>query len=314
MRSTAAALLAGVAFGAGLVGSAAVATANDALQQTAADPNAWAMNGRTYDNTRFSPLKQINTENVAASASPMPSSLARCGQRIHAARDRRHHVRLHLLGAKIRLCARCGDGRAKWKYEPDIPDDVLQFACCDVNSRGVTYADGKIFVGRLDGTLVGARRQDRQGTLDGRGGRLQAGLGDHLAAAGGEEQGHHRLRRRRIRRPRQPAGLRHQHRQAGLEDLDRAGPGRGRQRDLEGRFLAAWRRRRLAGRLLRRQDQHGVLGHQQSRPVERRRAQHRHRRLRQADQPVHRQHAGARCRYRQDQVARAGHPGRRLGL
>ena len=31
---------------------------------------------------------------------------------------------------------------------------MLQYACCDVNSRGVTYADGKIFVGRLDGKLV----------------------------------------------------------------------------------------------------------------------------------------------------------------
>ena len=35
-----------------------------------------------------------------------------------------------------------------------MPDDTLQYACCDVNSRGVSYADGKIFVGRLDGKLV----------------------------------------------------------------------------------------------------------------------------------------------------------------
>src|SRR6476660_1891733 len=39
-------------------------------------------------------------------------------------------------------------------WEPDIPDDVLQYACCDVNNRGVTFADGKIFVGRLDGKLT----------------------------------------------------------------------------------------------------------------------------------------------------------------
>jgi PQQ-dependent dehydrogenase (methanol/ethanol family) len=30
----------------------------------------------------------------------------------------------------------------------------LQYACCDVNNRGVTFADGKIFVGRLDGKLT----------------------------------------------------------------------------------------------------------------------------------------------------------------
>ena len=44
-------------------------------------------------------------------------------------------------------------GARKWTYEPEIPDDVLQYACCDVNNRGVTYADGKLFVGRLDGKL-----------------------------------------------------------------------------------------------------------------------------------------------------------------
>ncbi|MGY4573687.1 PQQ-dependent dehydrogenase, methanol/ethanol family [Bradyrhizobium sp. USDA 3256] len=45
-------------------------------------------------------------------------------------------------------------GSRKWTYEPDIPDDVLQYACCDVNNRGVSIADGKVFVGRLDGKLT----------------------------------------------------------------------------------------------------------------------------------------------------------------
>ena len=36
----------------------------------------------------------------------------------------------------------------------EIPEDVLQYACRDVNNRGVTFADGKIFVGRLDGKLT----------------------------------------------------------------------------------------------------------------------------------------------------------------
>ena len=30
---------------------------------------------------------------------------------------------------------------------------MLQYGCCDADNRGVTYADGKIFVGRLDGNL-----------------------------------------------------------------------------------------------------------------------------------------------------------------
>jgi PQQ-dependent dehydrogenase (methanol/ethanol family) len=45
-------------------------------------------------------------------------------------------------------------GQKKWQYQPDIPDDIMQYGCCDVVNRGVTYADGKIFVGRLDGFLA----------------------------------------------------------------------------------------------------------------------------------------------------------------
>jgi PQQ-dependent dehydrogenase (methanol/ethanol family) len=45
-------------------------------------------------------------------------------------------------------------GEVKWRYSPEIPKGVDQFACCDVNSRGVSYSDGKIFFGTLDARLI----------------------------------------------------------------------------------------------------------------------------------------------------------------
>ena len=48
--------------------------------------------------------------------------------------------------------ARTGDVR--WKYSPEMPKGVDQYACCDVNSRGVSYNDGKIFFGRLDAQVT----------------------------------------------------------------------------------------------------------------------------------------------------------------
>ncbi len=57
-------------------------------------------------------------------------------------------------GPKYVYALDAATGARKWTYEPEIPDDVLQYACCDVNNRGVSYADGKIFVGRLDGKLT----------------------------------------------------------------------------------------------------------------------------------------------------------------
>ena len=57
-------------------------------------------------------------------------------------------------GPKYVYAIDAATGARKWTWQPDIPDDVLQYACCDVNNRGVSYADGKIFVGRLDGKLT----------------------------------------------------------------------------------------------------------------------------------------------------------------
>src|SRR5204863_7186492 len=45
-------------------------------------------------------------------------------------------------------------GVVKWRYSPDVPSGIDQYACCDVNNRGVAFANGRVFVGRLDGALV----------------------------------------------------------------------------------------------------------------------------------------------------------------
>ena len=34
-----------------------------------------------------------------------------------------------------------GTGEVRWQYSPDIPKGIDQYACCDVNNRGVSYAD-----------------------------------------------------------------------------------------------------------------------------------------------------------------------------
>ena len=45
-------------------------------------------------------------------------------------------------------------GRKLWEYDPEIDGAVARLACCDVVNRGVAYANGKVFVGVLDGRLV----------------------------------------------------------------------------------------------------------------------------------------------------------------
>ena len=38
------------------------------------------------------------------------------------------------------------NGRVIWKHEPKQDPSVIPVMCCDTVNRGVTYADGKIFV------------------------------------------------------------------------------------------------------------------------------------------------------------------------
>jgi PQQ-dependent dehydrogenase (methanol/ethanol family) len=138
----------------------AAARADDALDKAAVSPDGWAMYGRGYDNTRYSPLDQINAGNVGqlklawslqlGSLRSNESSPIVIGDTLYVSTS---------WGPRYVYAVDAKTGVRKWTYEPEIPDDVLQYACCDVNSRGVTYGDGKIFVGRLDGKLAAVDAQ-----------------------------------------------------------------------------------------------------------------------------------------------------------
>ncbi len=138
-----------------LTGLAGAARADEALDKAAADPNSWSMYGRGYDNTRCSPLNQITPENIGQ------MKLAYSFQLGPLRSDESSPIVIGdtmdvptSWGPRYVYALNAATGQRKWTYEPEIPDDVLQLACCDVNSRGVSFADRKIFVGRLDGKLA----------------------------------------------------------------------------------------------------------------------------------------------------------------
>jgi alcohol dehydrogenase (cytochrome c) len=148
-------LSAGISVAAVMAASTIGAGANDSVLKAQSDQAQWAVAGHDYGNTRFSPLKQINAENASklsliysfslASLRSNESSPIVIGNTLYVSTS---------WGPKYVYALDAATGARKWTYEPDIPDDVLQYACCDVNNRGVGYADGKLFVGRLDGKLT----------------------------------------------------------------------------------------------------------------------------------------------------------------
>ena len=120
-----------------------------------ADNAGWPSYGQNLSNTRFSPLKQINTKNVGRLKLAYSFSLAslRSNESTPLVVGDTMYVTTS-WGPKFVYALNAATGERKWTYEPEIPEDVMQYACCDVNNRGAAYADGKLFIGRLDGKLT----------------------------------------------------------------------------------------------------------------------------------------------------------------
>ncbi|MEJ0006752.1 MAG: PQQ-dependent dehydrogenase, methanol/ethanol family [Steroidobacteraceae bacterium] len=113
----------------------------------------WVGPGRTPSEQRFSPLKRINTTNVQG------LSLAWHGD-LHTFRGVEatplvvDGVLYNVSAWDLTTAYDATNGTVLWSYDPKIPVEWSRLACCGPVSRGVAYADGKIFVGALDGRLI----------------------------------------------------------------------------------------------------------------------------------------------------------------
>jgi len=127
----------------------------DAARLLAADENAgqWMSHGRDYSEQRFSPLKQINTENVKQLGLTWFADFdTRRGQEATPiVVDGAIYVstawsKVYAYDAKT--------GAELWKYDPEVPGEWAVNACCDVVSRGVAAWKGKIYLAAVDGRLI----------------------------------------------------------------------------------------------------------------------------------------------------------------
>jgi len=133
------------------------ATINDptGLAIVAADstPENWLSHGRGYDETRHSPLSQIDTSNVASLGLVWSHDLDT--DRGQEATPLIVDGVIYTTSAWSKVQAFDGvSGKLLWQYDPEVPGATAASACCDVVNRGVAYWGGKLFVGTLDGRLV----------------------------------------------------------------------------------------------------------------------------------------------------------------
>ena len=121
------------------------------LRNADADIDNWRLHGRTYDNQRYSPLTDINRDNVAR---------LKLVRRLHTGVNNSFEAKplvidgvLYLVTATNHVQAwDAQTGRQIWAWQPDKLDYTE--ACCGPQARGVAVAYGKVYTALFDGHLV----------------------------------------------------------------------------------------------------------------------------------------------------------------
>jgi alcohol dehydrogenase (cytochrome c) len=126
--------------------------------QLAAPPRSgWLTNGGSVFNQRFSPLDQINRDNVHELKAVWRASLRGSGM------DRKHSGQGQSLvydgtiytitGNDDVFAISVATGKVLWEYQANL-DPSKAVPCCGWVSRGVGIGDGKVFVGQMDNKVV----------------------------------------------------------------------------------------------------------------------------------------------------------------
>jgi len=117
------------------------------------EPGNWLSTGRTYDEQRYSPLSQINDENVGelGLAWYWDTGTTRGLEATPIVVD----GTMFSTGSWSVVWAHdAKTGELLWEYDPKVPREWGKYACCDVVNRGPAVYEGRVYVGTIDGRLI----------------------------------------------------------------------------------------------------------------------------------------------------------------
>ena len=135
--------------------AAGSAYANDELIKLSQDAKQWVMPTGNYANTRHSTLKQITADNVGKLQVAWTFSTGVL--RGHEGAPLVVGDMMYLHGPfpnPVFALNLKDENKIVWKYEQTQDPNVIPVMCCDTVNRGLSYADGKIFLSQADTTLV----------------------------------------------------------------------------------------------------------------------------------------------------------------
>jgi len=122
------------------------------LAHAADEPDQWLTPGRDPRGTYFSPLTDINAENVARLGFAWQYRLG-----THRGLEATPLVIDGIMYAAGNFghvyALDAASGRELWTYDPHIDGQWSRYACCDAVNRGLAAFEGRLYVGALDGWL-----------------------------------------------------------------------------------------------------------------------------------------------------------------
>jgi quinohemoprotein ethanol dehydrogenase len=127
--------------------------ASEALLKSGGNGDNWGAIGYSYDEQRYSPLQQINDQNVGQLGIAWFADLedARGQEATPVVVD----GVLYVSHAWSKVSAwDAASGKPLWSFDPEVDGAKAVQACCDVVNRGVAVWGDKLFVGALDGRLI----------------------------------------------------------------------------------------------------------------------------------------------------------------
>ncbi|PMR67399.1 methanol/ethanol family PQQ-dependent dehydrogenase [Halomonas heilongjiangensis] len=136
--------------------AASLAHANQNQLELQQNPEYWATQLGNYQGNRYSELDQINRDNVGELRSLWQFSTGVLrgheGGPLYVG-DGRLYIHTPFPNKVFALDLE-DEGRVVWSYEPDQDSRVIPVMCCDTVNRGLAYADGRLFLGQADNTLI----------------------------------------------------------------------------------------------------------------------------------------------------------------
>ena len=119
--------------------------------------DGWLKSGGNLFNQNYSPLTQINRQNVANLKGVWRARLEGSGLATKYSGEAQpvvHGGVVYIVtGADDVFAISVKTGKTLWNYEARL-DEKITTVCCGWTSRGMSLGEGKIFVGQLDGRLV----------------------------------------------------------------------------------------------------------------------------------------------------------------